>query len=92
MVLWVSGEVATIAIKNNVVTSLMVADNKKHPTAGVVGVGVVENFYSSSIDSSSKKSNSLNSDTPKMLNFLILSPIIFITKKSYLFSINLLFH
>jgi hypothetical protein len=31
MVLSLAGEVATIVIKYNVVTSLMVADNKKHP-------------------------------------------------------------
>ena len=43
ILLWLSGEVATIAIKYNVATSLIFADNKKHPiVAGVVcelGIG-----------------------------------------------------
>jgi hypothetical protein len=39
ILLWLSGEVATIAIKYNVVTSLMVDDNKKHPAGGRGEVG-----------------------------------------------------
>ena len=68
MVLSLAGEVATIVIKYNVVTSLMVADNKKHPTAGVVGVGVVENYYSSSQPSN-------NSSNRLMLSLLTLNKV-----------------